>query len=71
MSAAEQNNNAPRVSVEKLIRLDEDQSSSDSHAENMNTYASLNEVQGWRRVNPFSPTMTGERLADVLEQHLI
>ena len=61
----------PESSVERLIRLDEHHSSSDFLADDMSTHASLNEIQGWRRVNPFSPTMTGEWLADVLEQHLI
>ena len=65
----------PESSVEELIRLDEMGSSHrvrfDSLVGDTCTYASLNEIQGWRRVNSFSPTMSGEWLADVLEQHLI
>ena len=62
-------------SVQRLIRLDgmvpSTRSSFESLTEDQYTHASLNEIQGWRRVNPFSPTMSGEWLADVLEQHLI
>ena len=68
-----------KSSVRELIEMDEAKKESENRnrgqggcsGDDVWCFAGLNEVLGWRRVNPFSPTMTGEWLADVVEPTLI